>query len=133
MFGEAGHLYVYFTYGMHFCANVVTERPGKAGAVLLRAVEPIRGIPQMVRNRKRNGGKREGSLLTKGPARLCQAFRIARKENGTDLLGNRIFLTRGGSVANSEVVRSKRIGIRVAKEKKWRFSIKGSQWVSGGR
>lgn len=133
MFGEAGHLYVYFTYGMHFCANVVTEHPGKAGAVLLRAIEPIRGIRQMVLNRKRNGGKTDQYLLTKGPARLCQAFRIGRKENGTDLLGTEIFMTQGEHVADSVVLRSQRIGIREGKEKKWRFLIKGNRWVSRGK
>ncbi len=130
MFGEAGYLYVYFTYGMHYCANVVSESPGKAGAVLLRALEPIHGASQMIRNRKRNGGKANEALLTRGPARLCQAFRIERRENGTDLLGDEIFITEGEAVPRSLVVRSPRIGIRVAKEKKWRFSLKGNRWVS---
>lgn len=128
MFGEAGHLYVYFTYGMHFCANVVTERPGKAGAVLLRALEPIRGNTQMGRNRKKGKGDRH--LLTNGPARLCQAFRIRRKENGTDLLGGKIYITKGESVTDSEVSKSQRVGIREGRDKKWRYFVKGNLWVS---
>ena len=128
MFGEAGHLYVYFTYGMHFCANVVTECPGKAGAVLLRAVEPIRGITQMGRNRKQGKGGRR--LLTNGPARLCQAFRIGRKENGTDLLGGKIYITKGESVTDSEVSKSQRVGIREGRDKKWRYFVKGNPWLS---
>src|ERR1700741_2664024 len=82
MFREGGHLYVYFTYGMHFCSNIVTEEEGIGHAVLLRAVEPIEGVNLMM---KRRNGTLEN--LTNGPAKLCQAFGITRKENGTDLLG----------------------------------------------
>src|SRR5437660_1070396 len=104
MFRAGGHLYVYFTYGMHFCCNVVTEQKGKGRAVLLRAVEPVEGIDLMVRNREWTGiGKSQTAghfrdpqkgnqraippNLTNGPAKLCQAFGIARNQNGTDLLG----------------------------------------------
>ena len=139
MFGRAGHLYVYFTYGMHFCANIVTEDPGKAGAVLLRALEPISGISRMIVNRKKKERKRnpkrtDDRSLTNGPAKICQAFRIGRKENGIDLLGRKIYVTQGESIKHSEIERSQRIGIREGKEKKWRFSLKGNRWVSeGGR
>ncbi len=135
MFGEAGHLYVYFTYGMHFCANVVTERPGKAGAVLLRAVEPVQGVARMIVHREK--GKRPGKhsmmtsrSLTNGPAKLCQALGIRREDNGTDLLGGRIYVVRGDPVKHSAVQKSPRIGIRNGKEKKWRFFLKESPWVS---
>jgi len=135
MFSRAGHLYVYFTYGMYFCANVVTERTGKAGAVLLRAVEPLQGVSRMITNRnKRNGVKPRkaitGRFLTNGPAKLCQAFGIGREENGADLLGIEIYVTRGTPVRHSEVERSKRIGIRMGRDKKWRFFLKNNRWVS---
>lgn len=80
MFGRAGHLYVYFTYGMHFCANVVTGRAGSGAAVLLRAVEPVDGIELM---RERRSGR---AALADGPAKLCQAFAIDGGCNGIDLL-----------------------------------------------
>ncbi len=80
MFGPAGHLYVYFTYGMHHCANDVTGHPGTGAAVLLRAVEPLEGVEIM---RVRRRGR---AALTDGPAKLCQAFDIDLRLNGSDLL-----------------------------------------------
>jgi len=130
MFGEAGHLYVYFTYGMHFCANVVTECPGKAGAVLLRALEPIRGLERMKLNRTTKGRSLDLFQLTNGPAKFCQAFSIVRNDNGTDLLGDRIYITEGEPVVDSEVSRSQRVGIRTGRDKKWRYFVKGNPWVS---
>ena len=93
MFWEGGHLYVYFTYGMHFCANVVTRKEGIGEAVLIRAVEPLMGIDIMDANRFSNlQSLNYKSIinLTNGPAKFCQAFGIARKENGIDLLGKEI-------------------------------------------
>lgn len=145
MFWEGGHLYVYFTYGMHFCCNVVTEGEGKGRAVLLRAVEPIEGIEVMVRNRlgKRASGKiGEGEMwgedLTNGPAKVCEAFGITRKHNGVDLCGNEIWI---GEPSNPKslpcrqagairIQQSTRVGIRNGREKKWRFYVKGSGFVS---
>jgi DNA-3-methyladenine glycosylase len=130
MFGEGGYLYVYFTYGMHFCANVVAGKKDSGEAVLIRAVEPVMGIEMLKRNRGID--KRAGKLyaLTNGPAKLCQAFGIERKENGTDLLGDEIFLTEGESVPKSGTGTSVRIGISRGREKRWRFFIKNNQWVS---
>lgn len=88
MFMQGGHLYVYFTYGMHFCCNVVTERAGVGAAVLIRAGEPIEGVRLMARRR----GTSDPALLCSGPARLCQALGIGRKENGTDLRGDSIWI-----------------------------------------
>lgn len=124
MFGEPGHLYVYFTYGMHFCANVVTKKAGIGEAVLIRAVEPIRGIDTMRRNRPHT------NFLTNGPARFCEAFAIGRKENGTDLLGDTIFIAEGDKIPRWRTGFSERVGINAAKDKKWRFFVKGNAWVS---
>jgi len=131
MFGEGGYLYVYFTYGMHFCANVVTGKKEVGEAVLLRAVEPINGVEAMRRKRRFAAGRMKDVNITNGPAKLCQAFGIERKENGTDLLGNKIFLVEGESIAKSIIGTSIRIGITRGKEKKWRFFVKGNKWVSG--
>lgn len=128
MFRKGGHLYVYFTYGMHFCSNVVTEEEGIGHAVLLRAIEPVTGIETMQKNRDKND--LQGPNLTNGPAKLCKALRIARTENGTDLLGDDIFIMAGESISKNQIRTSTRIGIRNAVEKRWRFYIKGNPWVS---
>jgi DNA-3-methyladenine glycosylase len=149
MFWEGGHLYVYFTYGMHFCANVVSGKEGMGEAVLIRAVEPLMGMEVMMKNRWKSSSsgrveplsKRKIKLggswtpdlllkLTNGPAKFCQAFNIARNENGSDLLSSDIFIVDHKTVPASSIVRSVRIGIRTGLEKKWRFFIKGNPWVS---
>lgn len=127
MFLDGGHLYVYFTYGMHFCANVVTARPGVGHAVLLRALEPVAGLRSISRRRPGGAGIEE---LANGPAKLCQAFGIGRSENGADLLGGRVYLARGEHVRRSDVGVSARIGISRGKEKKWRYYVKGNRCVS---
>lgn len=133
MFRQGGHLYVYFTYGMHYCSNVVTEKEGIAHAVLLRAVQPVEGIEIM----KRNRGLRQVSHLTLicgGPARLCQAFGMGRKDNGTDLCGNSIWIARDpGSKERLQVAHSTRVGIKVGALHRWRFFLKGNSYVSPGR
>ena len=131
MFCKGGHLYVYFTYGMHFCANVVTEEEGKGRAVLLRAIEPIKGIGKM---RRRRGLALDGSDdidLANGPAKLCEAFGIARRENGMDLLGEEVWISEGETaVAGSRIANSTRIGINNGKKHRWRFYIKNNPFVS---
>ena len=128
MFGQGGHLYVYFTYGMHFCANVVTGNNDEGEAVLIRAIEPLTGIARMKKNRGL-AEVRHLYRLTNGPAKLCEALGIKREDNGTDLRGNKIFLIEG-EVSRSAIGTSSRIGITRAKEKKWRFFLKGNGWVS---
>ncbi|MBI1807296.1 MAG: DNA-3-methyladenine glycosylase [Ignavibacteria bacterium] len=138
MFQEGGHLYVYFTYGMHFCSNVVTERQGKGRAVLIRAVEPIEGINIMAQNRnftRQEHGRRAADetnhrILTNGPAKLCEAFGIEREQNGTDLLGDEIYLTTGDLIRKPEILSTPRVGIRNGAEKRWRFYIKNNIFVS---
>jgi DNA-3-methyladenine glycosylase (3mg) len=130
MFGEGGFLYVYFTYGMHFCANVVTGKRDVGEAVLIRAVEPLIGVEAIKRNRGFTGDRRDERNLTNGPAKLCEAFDIKGKDNGTDLLGDEIFLIEGESIPKSNIGTSTRIGITRGKEKKWRFFVRGNKWVS---
>ena len=136
MFWKGGHLYVYFTYGMHFCCNVVTEKEGRGMAVLIRAGEPVAGLTAMMRRRKTS----DPALLCSGPARLCQALGIGRKENGTDLCGEEIWIAGDPEVdagtARARRVRldrSTRIGIRKGTEHRWRFYIRGNAHVSRGR
>jgi DNA-3-methyladenine glycosylase len=127
MFGPPGHLYVYFIYGMHWCMNVVTGRDGEGSAVLLRAGEPLEGLPEMVRRRR----TADPRLLAAGPARLAQAFGVTRAENGIDLAqGEDFFLARGAPVPEEHVAVGPRVGIRVAAERPWRYAERGSPYVS---
>jgi len=130
MFWEGGHLYVYFTYGMHFCANIVTEESGKGRAVLIRAVEPISGIEIMKKNRKFKFVNDKIINLTNGPAKLCEAFELKREQNGRDLCNDEIFIANGENILKSNIIASTRIGIKNGTEKRWRFFIKDNPWVS---
>src|SRR2546425_2490118 len=118
MWGRPGTAYVYFTYGNHYCINVVTEPQGNAGAVLLRAVEPLEGIGLM-RRRRGTGNDR---LLTSGPGRLTQAMGIGRSHNGADLTRPPLFLARGPAT-RPPIASSPRIGIRAAADRPWRVYI----------
>jgi DNA-3-methyladenine glycosylase len=126
MFGPAGRLYVYFTYGMHYCCNVITGDVGEGSAVLIRAVEPIEGASIMIQNR--NG--RAGTELTNGPAKLCQAFAINKQLNGHDLRDAPLQLQIQPPLAAKQVVQTTRIGISKAKDVEWRFYEKDSKYVS---
>ena len=129
MFGPPGHLYVYFTYGMHFCMNVVTGQDGEGSAVLLRAVEPTEGIEIMQARR----GVSNLRLLCAGPGRLTQAYGIGRGDNGVDLVSGRdLFVARGEPIDERGIGVGQRIGITVAMEKPWRFYVSGSPFASGG-
>jgi DNA-3-methyladenine glycosylase len=135
MFKSGGHLYVYFTYGMHYCCNVVTEEEGRGRAVLLRALEPVDGVDIMAGKRGMetpSAGTTPRKLvqLTNGPAKLCEAFGITREHDGADLLGTRLFITRGEEVHPAKIASSPRIGISRGTEKRWRFYIRGNPFVS---
>jgi len=132
MFGEGGRLYVYFTYGMHYCCNVVTGAKGDAGAVLIRAVEPLAGIRAMNRRRSAGDGRnRDRRELCSGPGKLCQAFGIGRRENGIDLCGGTIWLARkGGENPPRRIGRSRRIGISSGRKHLWRFFLPDTPFVS---
>ena len=130
MFGPPGHLYVYFTYGMHFCMNVVTGRKGEGSAVLLRAAEPVEGIDLMRKHRAAPNDR----LLCSGPGRLTQAFRIGRAQNGIDLVtGDEMFVAAGKPVSSSLVGEGPRIGIRSAIDRPWRLYELGNPHVSPAR
>jgi DNA-3-methyladenine glycosylase len=128
MFGPAGFLYVYFTYGMHFCMNVVTDSPGVAGAVLLRALEPLDGLETMLERR----GPRPLVDLCNGPAKLCQAFGINRSNNGANLVDGDIWIEDDGFQV-PDVVTTARVGLSAGKEALLRFYAGGSTFVSRGK
>ena len=132
MFRKGGLLYVYFTYGMHFCSNVVTGGEGNGWAVLIRGIEPLEGIGTMAVNRfnKTDITKREKINLTNGPAKICQAFSIARNENGCDLIGDEIYLLDAPQIKKNSIVVTTRIGIKKAVDYKWRFYIKNNPYIS---
>ena len=129
MFAKGGVLYVYFTYGMHFCANVVTGPEGSGQAVLIRGVEPMVGISAMRAHRKMSHMS-DLIGLTNGPAKFCKAFGIGRTENGTNLLGDEVYLLRGEKVHPADIRSSRRIGISRGKSRRWRFFLRGNPWVS---
>jgi DNA-3-methyladenine glycosylase len=127
MFGPPGRLYVYRSYGIHWCANVVCADDAIGAAVLLRALEPTHGIGEMQERR----GLDDPRLLASGPGRLTQALGITSEHEGLDL-GSPPFALVAPS-ASVDVVASARVGITRAVEKPWRFSLAGSRFVSRPR
>jgi len=121
MFGEVGKAYVYFTYGMHYCVNVVAKNNDfEAGAVLFRALEPIEGINFMIKQRKTT----LISNLTNGPAKLAQALQITKKQYGEDLTKpSSLFVIEGKKIKKSEIKARSRIGIKKATGNLWNFSL----------
>ena len=128
MFGPPGHAYVYFTYGMHHCFNVVCGRRGEPAAVLVRALEPVAGLEPMRERRALADVRR----LARGPGSLARALGLDRRHDGLDLTRAPLWVAdlparrRGRSVA-----RGPRVGIRVAAERPWRYWLAGSAFVSG--
>jgi DNA-3-methyladenine glycosylase len=124
MFGPPGYLYVYRSYGIHWCMNFVCERDGSASAVLIRAIEPTHGLRGMAKRR----GTDEVRQLCSGPGKICQALGITRAENGLALDEKPFELFAREEKAS--VVRGPRIGITKAVEKPWRYGLKGSRFLS---
>ena len=128
MYGIGGFSYIYFIYGMYHCLNIVTEREGYPAAVLIRAVEPVKGAG--VGLMKTRFKDRKNNLLTNGPGKLCKAFNLTRQHNGLDLLGERLYLEDRG-FEPSEIETSERIGIKKGIDRKYRFFEKESPYISG--
>jgi DNA-3-methyladenine glycosylase len=130
MFGPPGHAYVYFTYGMHHCLNVVAGAEGRAAAVLVRAVAPERGLALM---RARRGGVPD-PRLARGPGCVAQAFGLDRSHDGLDLTRGPLWISdaprAGGGLA---IVAGPRVGIRAGLDRRWRFAFAGHPAVSGPR
>ena len=124
MFGPAGHLYVYRSYGIHWCANIVCGAPGHGAAVLLRALEPTHGLDEM-RSRR---GSLPDRLLCSGPGRLTQALGLTGADNGARLEPPRFSLVPPDREV--DIVRTPRIGITRATEVEWRYVEAGSSWSS---
>ncbi len=130
MFGPPGHAYVYFTYGMHHCLNVVCEPEGTAAAVLIRALEPLEGEDTM--QTRRGGVTRE--RLARGPGCLAQALALDRSHDGLDLVSGPLRVTREPARRGRfRVASGPRIGIRVGTSAPWRFWLEGHPCVSAGR
>jgi len=133
LYGPAATWYVYRSYGVHWCANLVAGAPAKGGAVLLRAVEPVEGLDLMRRRR----GVRESELLCAGPGRLTQALGITRALDGRGMHSSSALVLRGSPIPDSDIAATGRIGISQAADWPLRFVIRGSRWASrrtnGGR
>jgi DNA-3-methyladenine glycosylase len=136
LFGPPGHAYIYFIYGNHYCLNVSCDREGTGGGVLFRALEPLRGMEQMARNRGITLA-READLrkLTSGPGRLAEAFGITRvRDNGCDLTSESSSLRIVDDDFRARaIIVTPRIGITKAAERPLRFVLKGNPFVSGRR
>jgi DNA-3-methyladenine glycosylase len=135
MYGPAGHAYVYFTYGMHYCLNVVTRGVGIAEAILIRAVAPTEGVEGM-RERRGAAAASPPHLLARGPGNLCRAFAIDKSLNGADLVDSALTIHPAKRFAPGQVRRTPRIGIDYAAEyvsKPWRVYVRDEPAVSGRR
>jgi len=133
MFGPAGKAYVYLVYGNHYCFNVVTEKDGEAGAVLIRALEPQEGIKLMKKHRRIDGPL---ACLSNGPGKLTKALGITGSMNGLDLTGKRLFISQIASRKKKSpskdfsIIATGRIGIKKGKNLPYRYYIEGSKFVS---
>lgn len=129
MFEHGGHAYVYLCYGIHHLFNIVTNKQGKADAVLIRAIEPIEGIEIMMQRRRMNKPEKR---LTAGPGVLTQAMGISVEYNTVKLDGDYVWMEEGDN-ADIDIISTTRIGVDYAEEdalKPWRFYISGNKWVS---
>src|SRR5437868_15280103 len=126
MFGPAGHAYVYFSYGMHYCLNVTAERAGTAGAVLIRALEPLAGIDLM----RAHGDHGPAARLLSGPGKIGRAFGLTLQDNGRDFTRGALGIAAGTPPGHRQIAISRRIGIARAVELPYRFAVIGSRSVS---
>ena len=129
MYLPGGYVYVYFTYGMYHCFNIVTTREGEPEAVLIRALKPIEGISEMKINRSQQSIKN----LTSGPGKLCQAFDICKKLNGESLEGNKLYIEKGKKIPAEKIAVSERVGLSSHQSACYwplRFYIEDSPFVS---
>ncbi len=131
MFGPVGHAYIYFIYGMHYCINAVSGHEGKGEAVLIRALEPLQGIPVMQKRRRME----KLPLLCNGPAKLAQALALTMPLNGVPLFEGSLQIWSADSLSSApietlDIVETTRIGISKAKELPLRFYLRGSSYVS---
>ena len=129
MFGDAGTVYVYFTYGNHFMLNIVTEPKGEAAAVLIRALEPLTEL-DFIQSRRNKASITE---LTNGPGKLTQAFQIDRALNGISLQSNVLYVEDAPPIPPDAIGVSTRIGITKGVDLPWRYFIKGNPFVSKGK
>lgn len=130
MFGEPGHAYVYFIYGMYYCLNIVTEREGYPAAVLIRAGEPLEGVEAMWKRRQK---AKKVEQLTSGPGKLCMALGIDRSLNGADLCKKGPLYAEDAGIQAHHIVSAKRVGVDYAgeyRDKPWRFYVKDNPFVS---
>ena len=125
MYGDPGFLYVYFTYGNHFMLNIVTEKRGFPAAVLLRGIEPLFGIDQMIKNR----GVDKITEIASGPGKMAKALGITTAQKGLDVTGKKFYLADDKS-AIGQIWQSPRIGLTDGKDKLWRFYIADNPHVS---
>lgn len=130
MFGPPGHMYVYFTYGMHWCCNCVCGPEGDGSGVLIRALEPLGELEQMRAARPRAASDRD---LCRGPARLTQAMGISGAQDGIDLVGahDGFTIVSDGMAPPKDLAGGPRIGIRLGKDLPWRWRVPGNRYVSG--
>ncbi len=133
MYGPPGFAYVYLTYGMHHLLNAVAEREGFPAAVLIRAAEPLEGLPRMARSR----GTDRPHLLMSGPGKLCQALGLDLRQNREDLRGRVVWIEEGEPVFDRTVATSPRIGCQTAAPPydriPWRMFLEGNSFVTPGR
>ena len=132
MFEEGGLIYVYFTYGMHHCVNVVTGKQNERTAVLIRAIEPTIGIDEMGLNRfgKKEISEKQKLNLTNGPGKLCMALGINKSHNGISLFKDEFYILDNAKINKNKIVTTTRIGISKSKELPWRFYIKDNPFIS---
>lgn len=130
MFGPPGFAYVYRIYGVHWCLNTVTREPDYPAAVLIRAVEPLHGLPTMRERRWPKGEHGPDRLLASGPGRLTSAFGITGALDHHDLTRAPLYIVAGESIADAEIIAGPRIGVTQAAEWPLRFSVRNSIWLS---